>query len=274
MLQARREGRQTATASLDLGLTTVAVRLEPNGVVFPDGERVSWDAVQYISNSKASGRLSDHCFLLENGAPSEISFFSKHTNRFYSLLPTGGAPTMVISGFPMHRIKGTDPHRDTLLKMKAAAPVLGKVLDTATGLGYTAIEAAKTAREVVTIELDGAALEIARLNPWSRDLFDNPRIRQVVGDSAEEIGRFESGSFDRIIHDPPAFSLAGDLYSGAFYRELYRALKRNGRVFHYIGNPESASGERVTRGVIRRLKEAGFTRVVTRSEAFGLVAYK
>ena len=117
-------------------------------------------------------------------------------------------------------------------------------------------------------------LEVARLNPWSRRLFDDPKIQQVVGDSFEEIESFEDGTFSRIIHDPPTFSLAGDLYSGEFYRQLFRVTGRKGRIFHYIGDLESRSGRNVTSGAVRRLQEAGFTRVVRRPEAFGLVAYK
>jgi predicted methyltransferase len=173
----------------------------------------------------------------------------------------------------MHRIKAIDPRQDTLRKIRAIAPVTGVVLDTATGLGYTAIEAARTAERVITIELDPAALEIARLNPWSRELFDNPRIVQVVGDAFEQVQRFPDAHFSRVIHDPPALSLAGDLYSGAFYGQLRRVMRRNARLFHYIGDPESASGRNTTRGVMRRLQEGGFARVVRRPEAFGVVAY-
>jgi predicted methyltransferase len=189
-------------------------------------------------------------------------------------MPTQGAPTMLISGIPMHRFKGIDPHEDTLRKIKAIAPITGWVLDTATGLGYTAIRAAESAERVVTIELDPAALEVARLNPWSRALFENRNIKQIVGDSFNEIGGFDNGAFARIIHDPPSFSLAGDLYSGEFYRELYRVLGRGGRLFHYIGDLDSKSGRSVARGAMHRLKEAGFSRVTRRPEAFGLVAYK
>jgi hypothetical protein len=70
------------------------------------------------------------------------------------------------------------------------------------------------------------------------------------------------------------FSLAGELYSGEFYRHLYRVLARKGRLFHYVGDPDSRSGRNVTRGVVRRLQEAGFGRVVRKPRAFGLVAYK
>jgi predicted methyltransferase len=70
------------------------------------------------------------------------------------------------------------------------------------------------------------------------------------------------------------FSLAGDLYSLAFYQQALRVLKHHGRMFHYIGAPESKSGARVTAGVIRRLQDAGFRRVVGAPRAFGVVAHK
>src|SRR5260370_3769300 len=161
-------------------------------------------------------------------------------------MPAKGAPSMLIAGFVMHRIKDVDPMQDTLRKIAAISPIVGRVLDTATGLGYTAIEAAKTADEVVTIELDPGAQEIARLNPWSQALFNSSKIHQIMGDAYEVVQTFEDGSFARIIHDPPTFSLAGELYSGAFYRQLFRLLKLGGRLNHYFGDPNSKASCGVT----------------------------
>ena len=268
MLSARQEGRNSAVASLDLGLTETEVLLEPERVVFSSGQWLSWEHVEEIGESESA------CFVVEDGEAEKIQCFSELLNRFYSLMPTERAPTLLVSGILMHRIKGIDPHEDTLLKTATIAPVTGRVLDTCTGLGYTAIEAAKTAEQVVTIELDPMVLEIAHLNPWSRSLFDNPRIQQIVGDSFEEILDFEDGAFARIIHDPPMFSLAGELYSGAYYRHLFRLLKQRGRLFHYIGDLDSRSGRNVAKGVVRRLQEAGFSRVVRKPRAFGVVAYR
>jgi len=266
--RAWQEGRRTVQVSLDLGLSTVEVTLSAEGVVLPDGQQLPWAEIEAISAAEAA------CFTIENQAAEKIQFFSEFLSRAYSLLPTPGAPTMLVSGVPMHRIKGTDPYRDTRQKIRAVSPLRGRVLDICTGLGYTAIEAAKTAEEVVTIELDPTALEVARLNPWSRPLFDNPRIRQIVGDAFDEVQALEPESFACIIHDPPMLSLAGDLYSGEFYRRLWRLLERRGRMFHYVGDPDSRSGRNITRGVVRRLQEAGFRKVVRRPRAFGLVAYK
>ena len=267
LFQARQAGQETVLISLDLGLTSTKVSLEAEGVRLPDSQLLTWKDLKAIREAPRS------CFVIQDSAPRKTQVFSEATNRLYSLMPTRGAPTMLVSGIPMHRIKGTDPHRDTLEKIKTLKPLTGAVLDTATGLGYTAIEAAKTANSVLTLELDPAALEIARFNPWSRALFENPRITQRIGDSYDTVRELDE-SFTRIIHDPPAFSLAGHLYSGEFYFELYRVLRHGGRLFHYVGDPESKSGRNITRGVMRRLEEIGFKRVVRRPRAFGVVAYK
>jgi predicted methyltransferase len=268
LLRAQKTGQASAIVSPDLGLTEQEVALSSHGAHFSDEQVVTWENVSSIAQSERS------CFVLERQALRKVQVFSESTQLFYSLMPTHGAPTMLVSGIPMHRVKGVDPHRDTLLKIKSIAPLKGHVLDTTTGLGYTAIEAAKSAERVTSMELDPAALEIASLNPWSQALFENPRITQLVGDSFEVIQELDSGAFARIIHDPPTLSLAGALYSGEFYRQLFRVLARGGRVFHYIGDLDSKLGQSVSRGAIRRLREAGFSRVVRRPEAFGLVAYK
>lgn len=268
ILTARQKGEQIVEVSPDLGLSTVTVKITPEGVAFPGGEQLNWHNIEKIKKSQSN------CFLVGDGSIQALQAFSEQTNRPCSLLPTRGAPTMLIAGFTMHRIVDTDPMQDTLKKIATISPLVGRVLDTATGLGYTAIEASRTANQVVTIELDPGAQQIARLNPWSRGLFDNPSIQQVMGDAYEVVVTFEDESFSRIIHDPPVFSLAGELYSGLFYRQLFRVLKRGGRLFHYIGNLDSKSSGTITRGVLRRLQEAGFSRVAQRPEAFGAVAYK
>lgn len=268
LLKAKQQGQTSVEISPDLGLSAVTVALAPEGITFPDGQRLDWHSIEKISKSEVN------CFILQDSTIKPIQVFSEYTNRVCSLLPTRGAPSMLIAGFVMHRIKDIDPMQDTLRKIAAISPIAGRVLDTATGLGYTAIEAAKTADEVVTIELDPGAQEIARLNPWSQALFNNPKIHQIMGDACEVVQTFEDGSFSRIIHDPPTFSLAGELYSGAFYRQLFRVLKRGGRLYHYIGDPNSKASGGITKGALKRLQESGFTRVTRKPEAYGVVAYK
>jgi len=268
LLKARGGIGEIRNLSPDLGLTSIDVTVSEIGLMLPDGRMLSWTTVEEIDSSP------NNCFLILEGQAEKVLAFSEHTNRAISLMPTTGAPTMLVSGIPMHRIKGTDPYRDTLEKIKSIKPLVGEVLDTCTGLGYTAIEAAKSADHVVTVELDPTVLEIARQNPWSRDLFDNQRISQVIGDSFDAVEELQEERFSRIVHDPPAFSLAGHLYSGEFYAQVHRVLRKGGRLFHYVGSPETKSGRNITRGVSKRLLTAGFSRVRKSPRAFGLVAYK
>lgn len=259
-----------ATVSLDLGLTTSRVALDPGGALLPNGRLLTRGELGLIADAPRS------CFQAPAGGLPKIQIFSEEDERLYSLMPTEGAPTLLVSGISMHRIKGVDPHGDAVAKVRAVAPVAGRVLDTSTGLGYTAIEAARTAQHVTTMEINPACLAIARLNPWSRALFESANITQVVGDATEEIQHCPDRQFQRIIHDPPSLSMAGEMYSTDFYRQLFRVLQSKGRLFHYIGDIDAAAGRNsaIARGAMRRLQEAGFKRVVRNERAFGLVAYK
>jgi predicted methyltransferase len=268
MLSAFAEGKKAVVSSIDLGMTAVEITLQENGVLLPDGTNLSWDSIRQIQGNESA------CFALDNNTAGPIKGYSQRSGRSFSLLPTESAPAMIIAGFPMHRVKNTTPLAAAGLMIETLAPVRGMVLDTATGLGYTAIMAAKTADKVMTVELEPVAQEIARQNPWSNDLFNNHTIDQIIGDCSDIILEFESNSFSCIMHDPPALSLAGDLYSGDFYTQLHRVLKPSGKLFHYIGDPRSESGGRVTKGVIRRLHDAGFRQVIQKPRAFGVLALK
>ena len=264
---AAHQDADSVQVSLDLGLSQSAVRRTELGFELPDGQTLTFRQMDQI-NADENG-----CYQLNANSLHKVEFFSDFTNRYYSLMPTAAAPTMLISGIPMHRIKGTNPMEDTRQKLRALGRANGLILDTTTGLGYTAIQAAQTAARVITIEFDPAVIEVCRANPWSQELFSNPKIQQLIGDSGDLVPAFEPETFNAIIHDPPTFNLAGHLYSGSLYAAFYRILKPNGRLFHYIGNPESRYGATMGRGVVNRLRQAGFT-VSPRDGAFGVLAQK
>lgn len=268
LLKAHKQSQASVITTLDLGRSSVELELAAEGLLLPDGQTVSWAGLAKIAKDE------NKCYVIADNQPQPIMVHSPTTNWVRTLYPTKSWPTTLVAGFLMHRIKDIDPREDTRRKVAAVAPVTGEVLDTATGLGYTAILAAPSASHITTIELDPAALELARLNPWSQELFASPKIRQIVGDTAEVIEQFADGQFNRILHDPPTFSLGGELYSAAFYAQLYRVLARRGQLFHYIGDMSSSYGSRTVKGVVRRLQEAGFSRVVRKDEAFGLVMWK
>ncbi len=233
--------------------------------VFPDGTRVPREIMERIA------RDTENVYFIRKGV-YKAAIAGEH---FYKLVPTI-PPTIEINGIRMHRTKGTNPLQDTRSKVNAVKPREGEtVLDTCMGLGYTAIEASKRGAYVITIEKDPNVIELARINPWSRELFTGGKIQVIQGDAFEVVKRFNDETFDVIIHDPPRFSLAGQLYAEEFYRELFRILKPGGRLFHYVGNPGKRYRRKdLQKGVMERLRRAGFVEVKRVEEALGVVAKK
>ena len=259
--------RGTVRLNLDLRKTnrTWEIRREGDEFVFPDGTRVPKDVLEKIAKDEGS------VYFVRNGV-YKAAIAGEH---YYKLVPTI-PPTIEINGIRMHRTKEVNPLQDTRNKVNAVKPKEGEtVLDTCMGLGYTAIEASRRGAYVITIEKDPNVIELARINPWSRELFTGGKIQVVQGDAFEVVKRFKDETFDAIIHDPPRFSLAGQLYSEEFYRELYRVLKPGGRLFHYVGNPGKKYRRKdLQKGVMERLRKAGFVGVRRVKEALGVVAKK
>ena len=263
----KKEGR--VEVSLDLGLTSTPLLVDARGAILPDGQRVSFKQLKKMMKNPQK------CYFVVDNDLVPINFYSETTGWMRTLYPTKTVPTTLVSGYLMHRVKNTDPMADTKEKIKTLGPLHngGRYLDTSFGIGYTAIELGKFGK-VTTVDIDPGAIEIAKLNPWSSPLFSNPNIEIVIGDIKEVIDQFADGEFSHILHDPPSFQLADELYSLDFYRKLFRVLRDNGVLFHYIGDPNSKLGSTVTRGVVERLKTAGFLKIEHKKEAFGVIATK
>ncbi len=202
------------------------------------------------------------------------SFFKRH---FYKLvgLPNGET-TLEIDGIRMHQTARKTPLQDARNRAALLRVAKGSVvLDVCTGLGYSAIACTKAgAAKVYTIEIDASVLEIAKQNPFSKELFANPKIGVINKDAVEALQTFPDGFFDFILHDPPRLSHAGELYSLEFYKQLYRVLKRGGRLFHYTGTPGASRGKNIPKGVKLRLGEAGFENIVWVEDCLGFCAVK
>jgi predicted methyltransferase len=200
------------------------------------------------------------------------------TDHFYKLHPTGpeSAPALLIDGVLMHRVKDVDPIEDATMKADLCARKGIDMLEICTGLGYAAIASLKKGvRSIVTIEKDPSVIELARLNPWSRDLFTDNRVSTIQGDASEKIEEFDDSMFHSIMHDPPRFSMGSELYTTEFYSELYRVLKPEGVLFHYVGSPGSKHRKRdLQKGILTRLREVGFKHVRRNKSTLGVIARK
>ena len=249
--------------SLDLGISS--------SEVYFDGKYVKIDGRDYDLNNILSSIQSGYIYGLMRDRIIKLALY--RGGLFYKLYPISpvDAPTLEISGIRMHRVVDTKPWLDAYEKVKFLKISEGeRVLDICTGLGYTAIHAFRMGGEVTSIEKDENVIEMARYNPYSRDL---SKIELVIEDAYEVLPSFSSGEFDVIIHDPPRLSRAGSLYSEDFYEMMYRILRKGGRLFHYTGRVGyRRRGIDIARGVAERLRRVGFKARLIRG-LMGVYAY-
>jgi predicted methyltransferase len=183
----------------------------------------------------------------------------RFTTSLIKLVPTQwGPPTFEIDGIKMLPTAHVSPYADAERKVGLIQPRGKAILDTCGGLGYFAAWCLQgQAREVHSYEKNADVIWLRSLNPWSPEAGSG--LTLTHGDIAEQIRALPDDSFDAILHDPPRFGTAGELYSQAFYDELARVLRRNGRLFHYTGTPNKlSSGRDVPNEVAKRLRHAGF----------------
>lgn len=265
-LEALSKGLSCVRLSTDLNLSQQDFSLDDQGLKLDEDNQLSVDELKFIA------KKTQKIFLCHDG---ELETLEDRRSGYYKLVPTAGSPLLEISGVKMHISKGTDPFVSASQMAQQAVRKGDRVLDCCSGLGYAAIAAHRLgAREVLSIELSPQVMSLRAQNPWSNDL-GQEGITQLQGSSYKLIGTMAASSFDSVIHDPPRFSLAGELYSEEFYSQVFRVLRRNGRLFHYTGNPHLIrKGSSFVDGVIRRLKSAGFKNVEKVDHLMGVSAQK
>jgi predicted methyltransferase len=265
-LDAIAQGLSNVRLSTDLHLSDDEYALVNKELILDEDNKLTITDLKKIV--KKTGRIY-RCY------DGEIDPLEDRSAGYYKLVPTAGAPLLEISGVKMHISKGTDPFTSASEMSLQAVRAGDEVLDCCSGLGYAAIAAHRLgASEVITIELSPEVMGLRALNPWSQAL-NVSGIEQRQGSSFELIQKMPAMSFDAVVHDPPRFSLAGELYSEQFYCEVYRVLRKGGRLFHYTGNPHVIkTGSSFVDGVIRRLKAAGFKNVKKVEHLMGVSAQK
>jgi predicted methyltransferase len=195
---------------------------------------------------------------------------SRYGSALIKLVPTEwGPPTFEIDGIKMLPTAQVSPWEDARRKVALVLPRGKVILDCCGGLGYFAAWCLEGgAARVLSFEKNPDVLWLRGLNPWSPQ--PHEALSLEPGDVAERIVGLRDGSIDAILHDPPRFGIAGELYSLDFYRQLARVLRRGGRLFHYTGTPNRlSSGRDLPREVAQRLKDAGFTTEVAGDGVLG-----
>jgi len=270
LLTMSRAGVSEAIVSFNLGISESYVEMN-NGKAWIVDKNIMLN----LEHVKRIVKKSDTVYYLdtEKGHIKPVVITSPEGN-YYKLRSLGKdkAPTLEINGIHMHNILDTDPWKDSARKVSMAKIRRGKVLDIGTGLGYTAINSYIRGAEVTTIEKDPYVLKMAALNPWSSNLSARD-ITIILGDAVNVTEKLKDEYFDAAIHDPPRFSLAGELYSKEFYQVIFRKLKKGANLFHYTGAPGKHRGVSFQKGVINRLRNAGFD-VIRVYKDYGILARK
>ncbi len=259
--RAAREGAEEVECSLDLDRTVSRVRL--HATVW------EWQGTRYPYLEQCKDRT------IYYWAGARFEPAARYTTSLIKLVPTQwGAPTFEIDGIKMLPTSQASPYEDAKQKVALVQPHGKVVLDTCGGLGYFAAWCLEMgAARVVSYERSETVLWLRELNPWSPEGSGATDHRLIVthADVLERIGDHAANSFDIVLHDPPRFGIAGDLYSQRFYDELARVLKRRGKLFHYVGTPNKlTSGRDVPKEVATRLQRAGFTTRMTGDGILGV----
>jgi uncharacterized protein len=184
---------------------------------------------------------------------------ARYSGSLIKLVPTDwGAPTFEIDGIKMLPTAHVSPYIDAERKVDLIQPKGKTILDTCGGLGYFAAWCQqRQAARVQSYEKNPDVVWLRSLNPWSPICDASLTLAQQ--DVSEAIARLPALSVDAILHDPPRFGIAGELYSQGFYGELARVLVRRGKLFHYTGVPNKlTSGRDVPAEIASRLRHAGF----------------
>jgi len=245
LLLALRTGRPTAECSLDLGRSSVTVGICKDAW--------TWAGHEYPYLEQCRERTVYYW------AGHSFEPVARFAASLIKLVPTQwGPPTFEIDGIKMLPTAQVSPFADAEAKVALIQPRGKAVLDTCGGLGYfAACCVAGRARRVLSFERNPDVMWLRTLNPWSPT--PGGALQLVEGDVAERIETLDDSSFEAILHDPPRFGIAGELYSQAFYHQLARVIRRRGRLFHYTGAPNRlTSGRDVPREVAKRLTLAGF----------------
>jgi len=259
---AARAGATHAVCSLDLERSTTQVGIGANEWTWADRR------FPYLEACK------DRTVYYWTGADFQVA--ARFAGSLFKLVPTEwGAPTFEIDGIKMLPTADVSPYVDAERKVGSIRPRGKIVLDTCGGLGYFAAWCLRgQAQRIISYEKNAEVMWLRTLNPWSPENSGeaDERLQLTHGDVVEEIRALSDGSVDAVLHDPPRFGIAGELYSQAFYDQLARALKRRGSLFHYTGSPNKlTTGRDVPNEVARRLQSAGFT---TQLHGDGVLATK
>lgn len=195
-------------------------------------------------------------YISEDGCLDKLILYDDY-DRPYVLKPTSNYPDVMLNSNLMYE---NDPKKIIsdelkLIKRCKSKPnekgnsknIFGNILLTDFKLGYLCKELAKISNSVKTFQEVDQLIELSKINPYTKSLFELDNIEFVADDLVEGIKGFEENSLSLIIQN----NRIGDddrLFSLSFFNECYRVMKPGAKMI--IFHPGANS--------LKKLSEIGF----------------
>ncbi|MDD4983522.1 MAG: rRNA adenine N-6-methyltransferase family protein [Candidatus ainarchaeum sp.] len=244
-LIAKKENKTTFETTFDLGISKTTWPIDKFEALLDKCPKIRNEDIVFYDEKKKEGvklQISN-----ENG----IFSLRKDKNE--------NKPILYINAVKMNVSKdlGIDAYNENVMDSLEVS-TYDDVLEICTGAGYKTLLLAEKAKNVVSIEKSKEVLELMTYNPYTKELLKKENVK-IITDDATNYAKKSKEKFTKILHDPPTFKFAPELYTKEFYADLYGLAEEGCILFHYTGNPGNKfRGKDLTSATIERAKQAGW----------------
>ena len=242
-LIAKKENKTEFETTFDLGISRTTWPIDKFSALLDKCPKIRNEDIMYWDGKKG--------FKLQ--ISNENGIFSLRKDK------KENKPILYINAVKMNvsKDKGIDGYNQDVIKSLEIKST-DKVLEICTGAGYKTILLAEKAKSVVSIEKSEEVLELMKFNPYTKELLKNSTVK-IVNKNAALYVKKSKEKFTKILHDPPTFKFAPELYTVEFYKDLYGLAEDNALLFHYTGNPGNKfRGKDLASATIERAISAGW----------------
>jgi len=244
-LIAKKENKKDFITSLDLGITTTSIDTNRFSALLEHCPKIRNEDIVYYDEKKKEG------FKLQISNENGIFSLRKDKNE--------NKPVLYINAVKMNvsKDKGIDGYNRGVVNNLGVIRT-DTLLEICTGAGYKTLLLSEKAEKVVSVEKSKEVLELMKYNPYTKELLKNNKVK-IVNQDATLYALNTKEKFSKILHDPPTFKFAPELYTKEFYADLYRLAEDRCILFHYTGNPGNKfRGKDLISATIERMTSVGW----------------
>ncbi len=242
--KAKKIGLNRFETTFDLGLSTQTISIADFLSLLSNCPKIRNEDIVFYDEKKKEG------FKLH--IANEKGIFSLRKDKEQK-------PILYINAVKMNVFKdwGLDTYNENVINNLEIKPT-DFVLEVCTGAGYKTNILIEKAEKVISVEKSEEVLELMEYNPYTKDLQKKQNL-EIINDDAVNFVKKTKEKFDKILHDPPTYKFAPELYHENFYKDLYNIAKDGCILFHYTGNPGNKfRGHDLVKATIERAISVGW----------------